>query len=76
MRDPSAVAERQLLFSFFEYEVLPACYPQERQLAGLQLHQAKQQLLGQIAIALDSDVHEMLSSGKSYMVYKNIDNVE
>jgi predicted Zn-dependent peptidase len=48
----------------------------EVKLGTLQLHQAKQQLLGQIAIALDSDVHEMLSSGKSYMVYNNIDTFE
>ena len=40
--DSFAVAERQPLFSFFECEVLPACYPQGRRLAGLQLHRAKQ----------------------------------
>jgi len=48
----------------------------EIKLGTLQLHQAKQQLLGQIAIALDSDLHEMLSSGKSYLVYNKIDCYE
>jgi predicted Zn-dependent peptidase len=48
----------------------------EIKLGSLQLHQAKQQLLGQIAISLDSDLNEMLSSGKSTLIYNKIDSYQ
>ncbi len=48
----------------------------DNKLGSLQLHQAKQQLLGQIAISLDSDLNEMLSSGKSTLIYNKIDSYQ
>ncbi len=45
-------------------------------LGSLQLHRAKQQLTGQVAIALESNFNEMLSSGKSILLYNKIDTIE
>jgi len=44
-------------------------------LGTLQLKRAKQQWIGQIAIAYESNLHEMLSMGKSFMVYNKVDTV-
>lgn len=39
----------------------------ENKLGGLQLQRAKQQIIGQLAISLESNVNEMLSNGKSIL---------
>ncbi|MBU0486581.1 MAG: insulinase family protein [Bacteroidetes bacterium] len=45
----------------------------KERLGTLQLHKAKQQLLGQIAIAQETNANEMLSIGKSLLVYDKVD---
>lgn len=45
-------------------------------LGVLQLKRAKQQLQGQIAIAQESNLNEMLSIGKSYLLFKKVDLIE
>ncbi len=45
-------------------------------LGTLQLKRAKQQLLGQVAISLESNLNEMLSLGKSTLIYNRIDTIE
>ncbi|MCK5846075.1 MAG: insulinase family protein [Bacteroidales bacterium] len=47
-----------------------------KKLGSLQLQRAKQQLIGQIAIAQESNVNELLSIGKSILVYDKIDPIE
>ena len=44
-------------------------------LGSLQLQRAKHQLIGQIAIAQESNVNEMLSMGKSILVYDKVDPI-
>ena len=48
----------------------------EKKLGSLQLHRAKQQLIGQIAIAQESNVNELLSIGKSILAYDKVDSIE
>jgi len=48
----------------------------ELSLGTLQLKRAKQQLLGQVAISLESNLNEMLSMGKSVLIYNRIDTIE
>lgn len=48
----------------------------EQRLGSLQLKRAKQQLQGQVAISFESNVNEMLSLGKSLMLYERIDSIE
>lgn len=48
----------------------------ELTLGTLQLKRAKQQLLGQVAISLESNLNEMLSMGKSTLIYNKIDTIE
>ncbi|OYT10807.1 MAG: peptidase M16 [Bacteroidetes bacterium 4572_112] len=48
----------------------------DKKLGSLQLQRAKQQLIGQIAIAQESNVNEMLSMGKSILVYDKVDPIE
>jgi predicted Zn-dependent peptidase len=48
----------------------------EVKLGTLQLHRAKRQLLGQIAISSESHETLMLSNAKSYLVYNRIDSLE
>ena len=45
-------------------------------LGNNQLHNAKKQITGQIAIAYESNLNEMLSIGKSYMIYNKVDTIE
>jgi predicted Zn-dependent peptidase len=45
-------------------------------LGTLQLHRAKRQLLGQIAISSENHETLMLSNAKSYLVYNRIDSLE
>ncbi len=46
----------------------------EKPLGTLQLHKAKRQLVGQMAIASESYEHLMLTIGKSYLVYNKVDS--
>jgi predicted Zn-dependent peptidase len=48
----------------------------EKSLGSLQLKRAKQQLQGQVAISFESNLNEMLSIGKSLMLYDRIDDIE
>ena len=48
----------------------------EVRLGTLQLHRAKRQLLGQIAISSENHETLMLSNAKSYLVYDRIDSLE
>ncbi len=45
-------------------------------LGTLQLHRAKKQLIGQIAISSDNHETLMLSMAKSYLVYNKVDSLE
>ncbi|TVQ12358.1 MAG: insulinase family protein [Bacteroidetes bacterium] len=47
----------------------------EKRLGSLQLKRAKQQLQGQVAISFESNLNEMLSIGKSLLLYDRIDNI-
>lgn len=46
----------------------------ENKLGTLQLQRAKQQITGQIAIALESNVNEMLSNGKTFLHMDRVDS--
>jgi predicted Zn-dependent peptidase len=45
-------------------------------LGSLQLKRARQQLQGQVAISFESNLNEMLSIGKSLLLYEKIDSIE
>ncbi|RLD45019.1 MAG: insulinase family protein [Bacteroidetes bacterium] len=47
-----------------------------KKLGSLQLHRAKQQLIGQIAISQESNVNELLSMGKSILTYNKIETID
>jgi predicted Zn-dependent peptidase len=46
----------------------------DARLGTLQLHRAKQQIIGQMAISLESNLSEMISIGKSHLFYENVDS--
>ena len=48
----------------------------QKPLGTLQLKKAKQQLIGQIAIAQESEVNLMLAMGKSMLLYNKVDTFE
>lgn len=48
----------------------------EKALGTTQLHMAKQQLIGQIALAQESGSGSMLTLGKSYLMYDKVDTLE
>ena len=48
----------------------------EKRLGSLQLKRAKLQLQGQVAISFESNLNEMLSIGKSIILYNKIDTLE
>ena len=48
----------------------------DQKLGTLQLHRAKRQLFGQIAISSENHETRMLSMIKSYLVYNKIDSLE
>jgi predicted Zn-dependent peptidase len=48
----------------------------EKALGISQLHMAKQQLIGQIALSQESGSGTMLALGKSYMLYDRVDSLE
>jgi predicted Zn-dependent peptidase len=41
-----------------------------------QLHAAKKQLFGQLAISFESNLNELLSIGKSHLVYNHVDTIK
>jgi Predicted Zn-dependent peptidases len=45
-------------------------------ISSLQLHKAKKQLVGQLAIAAESNESQMLSIGKSLLIYNDVDSQE
>src|SRR5208283_5370978 len=45
-------------------------------LGAIQLKKAKQQIIGQLAISYDSNENQMLSIGKSLLVYDRVDTLE
>lgn len=45
-------------------------------LGALQLHRAKLQLMGQLAIGYEQSLNEMLSMGKSFLVFNKVDTIE
>lgn len=48
----------------------------EKPLGALQLQRAKQQIIGQIAISLESKLNEMLSAGKSHLFFDDVETFE
>jgi predicted Zn-dependent peptidase len=48
----------------------------EQSLGSLQLHRAKLQVIGHLAISAESNENVMLSSGKSFLVYNKVDSLE
>jgi predicted Zn-dependent peptidase len=49
---------------------------QNKKLGSQQLKKAKQQIAGQLAISFESNENQMLSIGKSYLVYDRVDSME
>jgi len=47
----------------------------ENKLGTLQLHKARQQIIGQIAISLESNLAEMVSIGKSHLFFDTVDTM-
>jgi len=45
-------------------------------LGSLQLHRAKTQLIGQLAISFESGLTEMLSIARSHLLFEKVDNLE
>lgn len=45
-------------------------------IGNMQFRYAKQQLIGQLAISYEHNLNEMLSMGKSFMVYNKVDTLE
>jgi predicted Zn-dependent peptidase len=48
----------------------------ETKVGTLQLHRAKQQIKGQLAISLESNLNEMISIGKSHLFYDEVDTFD
>jgi predicted Zn-dependent peptidase len=48
----------------------------ETQMGDIQLKKAKQQIIGQLAISVENLENQMLSLGKSYLVYGKVDTME
>ncbi|MDG1261001.1 MAG: pitrilysin family protein [Flavobacteriales bacterium] len=48
----------------------------DKELGTSQLHMAKQQLIGQVALNQDSGSGTMLALGKSYLLYDKVDSIE
>lgn len=47
-----------------------------QKLGAIQLSVAKKQFFGQLAVSFESNLNEMLSIGKSYLLYENVDSIE
>ncbi len=54
-----------------EFEVM-----KEIRMGDIQLKKAKQQIIGQLAISVENLENQMLSLGKSYLVYGKVDSME
>ncbi len=48
----------------------------EKPLTAFQLNRAKKQLIGQLAISSDNNENYMLSCGKSFLLYDDVDSIE
>ncbi len=48
----------------------------EKAMGTLQLHRAKQQIIGQMAISLESSLNEMISIGKSHLFFEHVDSFD
>ncbi len=48
----------------------------EVRITAMQLHNAQQQLIGQIAISNELPLNEMQAMGKSYLIYEKVDSLE
>lgn len=48
----------------------------KNKLSTIQLHNARKQFLGQLAIAQEAKLHEMLSMGRSALFYDQVDTIE
>lgn len=48
----------------------------DKKLGASQLHQVKQQIVGQIALSMESKVGVMLSLGKSKLLHDTVDSIE
>ncbi len=47
-----------------------------KKLGSLQIRRAKNQLIGQLAISFESNLHEMLYNGKKYLLFNKTDTLE
>lgn len=63
--------EKSLKLTFREFDKL-----KNNALGSLQLSKAKKQLLGQIAIASDSNEYQMLRMGKSILLFNHVDSIK
>jgi len=63
--------EKTILLVYKELETL-----RNTKLGILQLKRAKQQLIGQISISYEQNLNEMLSMGKSFLVYNKVDTLD
>jgi predicted Zn-dependent peptidase len=63
--------ERTISLTYKEMEKL-----KNIKLSGLQLNKYKQQLIGQIAISSESNSFEMLTMGKSLLIYDHVDSIK
>jgi len=63
--------EKSLKLVYKELKIL-----REKKLGTLQLHRAKQQIDGQLAMSLESNINEMLSIGKSHLFFDEVDSLK
>ena len=63
--------DKCIKLTFKEFDKL-----REQKLSDIQLSKAKKQLIGQLAIASESNENIMLSMGKSFLVYDKFDNLK
>lgn len=63
--------EKSIQLIFKELKAL-----REKPLGTLQLQRAKQQIIGQLAISLESSVSEMISIGKSHLFFDDVETFE
>jgi predicted Zn-dependent peptidase len=63
--------EKSLKLVYREFDILKM-----QQMGTMQLSKAKKQLIGQLAIASDSNEHFMLTMGKSVLLYDRVDSLE
>lgn len=66
-----AVLEKSIALVYKELKKL-----KDNKLSSLQLHKAKKQIIGQIAISQQNNSTEMLSLGKSLLLFNKVDTLE